>query len=426
MIQNSEFKKTPRVFVSGCYDLLHSGHVEFFQQASRFGDLYVGIGSDATYQEYKHRKPMFPEEERLFMVKNIKAVKEAYINEGRGVIDFLPTLDIVKPDIFVVNAEGGSAEKRRLCEERGIRYVELERTPHAGLEARSSSSLKAALSTQQEETIQNSEFKTQNSSSIPTRLDLAGTWIDQPYVSCHHPGWALTISLEPTFEVRDRCGLSTSTRKMIQKIWPVKLPKMDPEMLARLVFCFENNPEREDGHISGAQDSIGICVPGLCRHYYDNNFWPKKVESTNDEMTLRFLEEHLVMIPIDPRKPGCSVVEGKDITPAKVKALADAAEACWQAILKRDLAAFAAAYKASFDAQTSMFPGMVTPTYIGHPEEDNSYIREAIARYSALDDVLAWKMPGAGGGGYLALVVNDAKAFVAQHPEAFELKIRRE
>ena len=32
---------TKKVFVSGCYDLLHSGHVEFFQQASRYGDLYV-------------------------------------------------------------------------------------------------------------------------------------------------------------------------------------------------------------------------------------------------------------------------------------------------------------------------------------------------------------------------------------------------
>ena len=415
-----------KVFVSGCYDLLHSGHVEFFQQASQFGDLYVGIGSDATYLEYKHRKPMFPQEERLFMVKNIKAVKEAYINEGSGVIDFIPTLDLVKPDIFVVNAEGGSDAKRQLCEERGIQYVELQRTPHAGLEARSSSSLKAALSTQQEEATQNSESRTQNSSSIPTRLDLAGTWIDQPYVSEHHPGWALTISLEPTFEVRDRCGLSTSTRKMIQKIWPVKLPKMDPEMLARLVFCFENNPEREDGHISGAQDAIGICVPGLCRHYYDNNFWPKKVENTTDEMTLRFLEEHLVMIPIEPRKPGCSVVEGKDITPAKVKALADAAEACWQAILKKDLAGFAAGYRASFDAQTAMFPGMIKPTYIGHPDEDNSYIAESIAHYSAMPDVLAWKMPGAGGGGYLALVVNDAKEFITNHSEAFELHIRRE
>ena len=414
-----------KVFVSGCYDLLHSGHVEFFKQASQFGDLYVGIGSDATYLEYKHRKPMFPQEERLFMVSNIKFVKEAYINEGSGVIDFLPTLDIVKPDIFVVNAEGGSDAKRQLCEERGIQYIELERTPAEGLQARSSSSLKAALSTQQEEATHNSELRTHNS-GIPTRLDLAGTWIDQPYVSVHQPGWAITISLEPTFEVRDRCGLSTSTRNMIKKIWPVKLPKMEPEMLARLVFCFENNPERTDGHISGAQDAIGICVPGLCRHYYDNNFWPKKIENTNDEMTLRFLEEHLVMIPMEPRKPGCSVTERKDITPAKVKALADAADACWEAIMARNLDAFAAAYKASFEAQIAMFPDMVTPTYVGHPEQDNTYIAEAIAHYSSMDDVLAWKMPGAGGGGYLALVVKDAKKFMEQHPEAFDLHIRRE
>ena len=34
-----------KVFVSGCYDLLHSGHVEFFRQAAEYGDLYVGIGS---------------------------------------------------------------------------------------------------------------------------------------------------------------------------------------------------------------------------------------------------------------------------------------------------------------------------------------------------------------------------------------------
>ena len=142
-----------KVFVSGCYDLLHSGHVEFFQQASHYGDLYVGIGSDATYLEYKHRKPMFPQEERLFMVKNIKAVKDAYINEGSGVIDFLPTLDKVKPDVFVVNAEGGSDEKRKICAERGIEYVELQRTPHEGLKARSSSSLKKALSTASDNTL---------------------------------------------------------------------------------------------------------------------------------------------------------------------------------------------------------------------------------------------------------------------------------
>lgn len=406
-----------KVFVSGCYDLLHSGHVEFFRQASQFGDLYVGIGSDETYLEYKHRKPMFPQEERLFMVQSIKYVKEAYVNEGSGVIDFLPTLDMIRPDIFVVNAEGSSDAKRQLCEERNIEYVVLQRTPASGLQARSSSSLKTTLS--------ENDMVPSDSKGIPTRLDLAGTWIDQPYVSRYHPGWAITISLEPTFEVRDRCGLSTSTRKMIQKIWPVKLPKMNPEMLARLVFCFENNPERVDGHISGAQDAIGICVPGLARHYYDKNFWPVKLETVNDEMTLRFLEDHLVMIPMESRLPGCSVTEDCDITPDKVKALTEASDACWNAILNKDLKAFANAYNASFNAQISMFPGMVTPTYIGHPEQDNSYIKQAIERYGSLDEVLALKMPGAGGGGYLACVVKDAGRFCSDYPEAISLKIRR-
>lgn len=405
-----------KVFVSGCYDLLHSGHVEFFKQASQYGDLYVGIGSDATIEEYKHHKPMFPEQERLFMVQSVRYVKEAYINAGSGIIDFLPTLDIVKPDILLVNAEGGSEAKRKLCEERGMEYVVLERTPHEGLEARSSSNLKKQLGSTKE--------SNESTLGLPTRLDLAGTWIDQPYVSCFHPGWALTISLEPTFEVRERCGLSTSTRNVIKKVWPVKLPQMDPEMLARLVFCFENHPEREGGHISGAQDAIGICVPGLCRHYYDNHFWPEKIEICNDEMTLRFLEDHLCMIPMEPRRPGCSVVDGKDINEAKVVALADAADACWTAIMNRDLQAFARAYQASFNAQIAMFPAMVNPTVNGIPCVEAS-VQPVIDHWSADEDVLAWKMPGAGGGGYLALVVEDSKAFVAKHPEAVELHIRR-
>ena len=385
-----------KVFVSGCYDLLHSGHVEFFRQASQYGDLYVGIGSDNTILYYKNHKTVYSEQERLFMVKSIRYVKEAYINAGSGILDFLPTLDIVKPDILVVNSDGGSEDKRRVCEERGIEYVVLERDPHEGLEARSSTALK------------------KSPCQLPTRLDLAGTWIDQPYVSCHHPGWALTISLEPSFEIRDRCGLSTSTRNVIKRIWPYQLPNMDPETLARLVFCFENHPEREDGIISGAQDAIGICVPGLCRHYYDNHFWPDKIETCEDEAVLQWLESHLCMVPMDPRRPGCSVVEGMDITPAKVAALAGAADRCWEAIMNMNLDAFAAAYRDSFEAQVAMFPAMV-----------QGCVQSYIDKYGAMEDVLAWKMPGAGGGGYLACVVRDTAAFCSEHPEAIALKIRR-
>ena len=393
-----------KVFVSGCYDLLHSGHVEFFRQAAEYGDLYVGIGSDETILHYKGHKTLYPEQERLFMVKAIRYVKEAYINQGSGILDFVPTLDIVKPDMLVVNTDGASGAKAQLCRERGMEYVVLERTPHEGMEARSSTSLKASLGHNEEP-----------STGLPTRLDLAGTWIDQPYVSCYAPGWAITISLLPTFEIRERCGLSTSTRNQIKRIWPFQLPKMDPEMLARLVFCFENSPEREDGIISGAQDAIGICIPGLCRHYYDNHFWPEKIETCNDERILTWLESHLCMIPMEPRKPDCNVTTGMDINKAKVQTLAKAADNCWRAIMAMDFDAFARAYKASFEAQTSLFPAMI-----------QGCVQPCINHYSQYPDVQAWKMPGAGGGGYLALVVDDTTQFCSNHPEAIAIHIRRQ
>ncbi len=109
-----------KVFVSGCYDLLHSGHVEFFRQASQYGDLYVGIGSDATILKYKNHQTVYKENERLYMVKAIRYVKDAFINQGSGIMDFVPTVDYLKPDILVVNSDGGNDEKRRFCEERGI------------------------------------------------------------------------------------------------------------------------------------------------------------------------------------------------------------------------------------------------------------------------------------------------------------------
>ena len=182
-------------------------------------------------------------------------------------------------------------------------------------------------------------------------------------------------------------------------------PAYNEEMLAKLLFCFENDPERE-GHISGAQDAIGICMSGLCRHYYDNRYWPSRIETCHDEEILSWLESHLCLVPMFPRRPGTSVVEGKDISKEKVKALTMAAENCWNAILAKDLTAFAEAYRASFEAQIAMFPAMMAE---GVQDYIDTWCHHA----------LAWKMTGAGGGGYLALVVDSV-------PEgAIPIKIRR-
>ena len=134
---------------------------------------------------------------------------------------------------------------------------------------------------------------------------------------------------------------------------------------------------------------------------------------------------------MEPRKHGCSVLEGKDITEPKVKDLAKAADDCWQAIMDKDLTAFAQAYKASFNAQTAMFPGMVNPVESVECRVESSLrvqsssVQEYIDKWSKVPGVLAWKMPGAGGGGYLACVVTDAERFCKENPEAIPLTIRR-
>ena len=203
----------------------------------------------------------------------------------------------------------------------------------------------------------------------------------------------------------ERGGMSTSTRNAAKKIWPIELPAYNEEMLARLLFCFENDPENE-GHVSGAQDAIGICISGLSRHYYDGHYWPERIETVHDEEILSWLESHVCVVPMFPRRPGCSVVEGKDITPLKVEALTGAASRCWDAILAKDLPAFAAAFRDSFEAQVAMFPAMMQPG-----------VQEWIDRIKP--HALAWKMLGAGGGGHLLLAVETIPDF------AIPVRIRR-
>ena len=132
-----------KVFVSGCYDMLHSGHVRFFEEASRYGDLYVGLGNDANIKALKNREAANKENERLYMVRAVRYVKDAWINSGMGKLDFIKEVEVLKPDIFFVNEDGVSEEKRRFCAEHGIELVVAARVPAEGLPARSTTALRA-------------------------------------------------------------------------------------------------------------------------------------------------------------------------------------------------------------------------------------------------------------------------------------------
>lgn len=134
-----------KVFVSGCFDVLHSGHIRFFEEASQYGDLYVSIGSDRTVEELKHRSTLYNENERLYMVSSIRFVHRAFVAKGRGKLDFLDELAEIKPDIFFVNSDGDSVEKRVAVESFGIRYIVAERIPKDLLPIRSTTAIRQIL-----------------------------------------------------------------------------------------------------------------------------------------------------------------------------------------------------------------------------------------------------------------------------------------
>jgi cytidyltransferase-like protein len=374
-----------KVFVSGCYDMLHSGHIAFFEEAAQYGDLYVGIGSDKTINELKARKTINSDAERLYMVKALKVVKDAWINQGGGLLDFLEELKTLKPDIFFVNADGHTPAKEALCKEMGIEYVVSKRIPHGNLPARSTTALRQEC-------------------RIPYRIDLAGGWLDQPYVSKYACGSVITICIEPDYEFNDRSGMSTSSRRKAIELWQTDIPEGDKEKLAKTLFCFENPPGTM--YVSGSQDSLGITLPGLNKYFYDGGYWPEDIQSVLITELLDWIEERIWMIPLYPRHENYDVLANTNINEVGAKKLSEATENCWKALQQKDAVAVGKYMTESFEAQIAMFPNMVSPDIMAQIEVFKP-------------NVFGWKVSGAGGGGYLI--------FFSEQPieNAIQIRIRR-
>jgi cytidyltransferase-like protein len=129
--------------VTGCYDWFHSGHVRFFEEVSSHGDLYVAVGHDANVRLLKGEgRPLFPQAERRYLVGSIRFVTQAMVSTGDGWLDAEPEIQRLKPDVYAVNEDGDVPEKRDYCEQHGIEYLVLNRTPAPGLPKRSSTELR--------------------------------------------------------------------------------------------------------------------------------------------------------------------------------------------------------------------------------------------------------------------------------------------
>ena len=323
------------VMVSGCFDLLHAGHIAFLKSASEFGKLHVYIGQDKNIKLLKGKAPYFSQEERKYMVGVVRYVEEAHIASGSGLLDFEPDMKMLKPDIFIVNKDGFTPEKKKVCEDNGVELLVLERIPDDGLPARSSSLSKKEL-------------------KFPYRVCLAGGWMDQPWVSEIHPGSLVVVQIWPTIDFNGRSGMASSSRKVADELWGGNVPTGDPIRSAQLLFGAENPPGSE--YISGSQDHIGLLIPGISRLDYNGSFWPERIENTADPDICEWLSDVLNFVPLQPRPKGYNPILKKNLDPKLVKRLGDSGSICYEAILKKDVKLLGEAMKESFLAWSEMLP----------------------------------------------------------------------
>ena len=142
-MNHNDTQQRKKVVVTGCFDWLHSGHVRFFEETYALGDLYVVLGHDQNILLLKGTgHPLFPENERRYMVQSIRYVKQALVSTGNGWMDAAPEIDLIKPDLYAVNEDGDNAEKKAFCEAHGIKYIVLRRLPKEGLPKRESTALR--------------------------------------------------------------------------------------------------------------------------------------------------------------------------------------------------------------------------------------------------------------------------------------------
>jgi cytidyltransferase-like protein len=132
-----------RTIVTGCFDWLHSGHIQFFMDAAAVGELYVVVGSDRNVELLKGPgHPLQQQDERRYMVGAVRSVHRCLVSSGSGWMDAEPEIETIRPRFYVVNEDGDQPEKAGFCAEHGIEYVILRRRPHKGLPARSSTALR--------------------------------------------------------------------------------------------------------------------------------------------------------------------------------------------------------------------------------------------------------------------------------------------
>ncbi len=190
-----------KVFVSGCYDIIHAGHVQFFTEARALGDhLTVCFASDLVLWNHKERRSSLPQEHKLALLRNLTVVDDAVIgeNDTHG-LDFQDHFRRVRPDILAVTDDDKYTDiKKALCAEVGAYYIKLPKTPPQFPPVSSSGIV---------QWIQAPDVS-------PLRVDFAGGWLDVPRYA-REGAFIVNCAISPTVNLREwnyekRSGLGGS------------------------------------------------------------------------------------------------------------------------------------------------------------------------------------------------------------------------
>jgi hypothetical protein len=199
--------------------------------------------------------------------------------------------------------------------------------------------------------------------AIPYRLQLAGGWIDQPFVSRHNPkppGSMVVVQIEPNFRPMERSGMASGTRAIAMALWKGKLPERPPAELVRALYTAENAGKAEP---SGSQDMIGLIYPGINRLDYDfaanGGVFPAHIESLNDARTARWLETVLHLLPVEPRPAGYSPLGQQNLDPRWIARLGQSGRDCFDAIRGRDVKALGASLNLTMRCWEAVLPHVV-------------------------------------------------------------------
>jgi hypothetical protein len=195
---------------------------------------------------------------------------------------------------------------------------------------------------------------------IPSRMALAGGWIDQPFISRLNPdppGSMVVVRLKPTVQFMDRAGMASGTRRAAQRLWNGRLPNGDRAQLVKQLYAAENTGRSDP---SGSQDMIGLIYPGISRLDYDaahdDGIFPIHIESNTDPSVARWLQRVIHLLPIAPRPPEYNPLQEQHLNPASVAELGRTGKTCFDAIIHKDLHRLAQSMNRCMQCWESLLP----------------------------------------------------------------------